>query len=160
VNADRRELDRYEARIESLFDSAKALEHEEMEIVSHLARYMCVLCSGYLEVSLRNLCVRYAHRRGSETVVTYVRKTLRVSTQNPKMETFLTILASFDAELRSDFESYALGARADAINGVVDTKNKIAHGVDTGVGLRTVHDWYLECRDALRYLERRLGVED
>jgi hypothetical protein len=68
------ESTRYKNKLDALFEKVK--EIQDMELKSEWAKYLCVLVSGYLEVSIREIHVEYARRRADENVTNYVSKTL------------------------------------------------------------------------------------
>src|SRR3546814_16735300 len=65
-------------------------------LVSHLARYACLLACAALEIGIKQAIESYAQRRAGPQIAKYVGKQLRYM-QNPRAEAIRSLLETFDA---------------------------------------------------------------
>ena len=131
-----------EKRIERMFKQAKLLDSNP-EFLAHWARYLCVLVSGYLEISIRTIYQQYARTNSNPKVAQFVEKRLK-GFQNPKMEKIVQLAYSFSPEWGLSLENSVKDKTSDAINSVVANRNQIAHGVQVGITIGNLQDYYLE----------------
>jgi hypothetical protein len=114
-------------RLEAAFQRARALSAVDFEVQSDFAKYLCVLVSGYLETSVSELAIEYCRNRAQTNVSNYASREL-ARLQNLKAERLLQVVGAFSADWRNEMERYIDGRRRDALNAVIDLRNKIAHG--------------------------------
>jgi hypothetical protein len=157
-----KEVLRHTQRLDALFQRVRELpgrmkEGEEYErYQADLARYLCVLVSGYLETAMRDIYGQYAATRCSPQVLRYVNHHLgRFS--NPKMGKIRALAGLFDPEWQE-----SLGGTVDeeieaAIDSVVNLRNQIAHGQDTGVSYAVVADYYKKAQRLVQAIESQCG---
>lgn len=88
-----KQIDAERKRLDALFDRARDLSGEP-ELLSHWAKYLCVMVCGFLENSVE-LCLReYCARRGDENMNNFVSAQLQ-GFQNPKMGKILDLFGAF-----------------------------------------------------------------
>lgn len=146
----------YRARLASLIDQSQALVSDE-ELLAQWARYLSVLLSGYLEVSLNEICTTHVQRRSDPTVQNFVESDLRNSLRNPNVEKIKRVMFRFDPEYGERFVSELQESVREDINSIVNTKNRIAHGDDTGVTMGTIRKWFESCQMAVAAAESIMG---
>lgn len=146
----RAEVERLRQRLEATFDRAKSLS-TETEIASDFARHLCVLLSGFLEQAVKELLLEYVRHKSDPRVQKHVERGLQ-RFANPKVEKLLQVFGSFDKTWRQDLEVYLVDERRDAVNGVVDQRNKIAHGDYTGITLSGARDYYGQIKKVVDHL--------
>lgn len=134
------ELVRHKDRLDALFLRVN-VELLDAELTSHWSRYLCVLVSGFIEVSIREILTQFAAGQASPPVLKFVSGRVR-ELMNPKMVKILDVIGEFDPIRRDTIERLADGELAAAVNGVVDNRNRIAHGAEIGIGFTTIENWY------------------
>jgi hypothetical protein len=144
---------RYQKRLENLFKQI-ALLTDNLELQSHWARYLCVLVSGFLEISIRSVYTAYAKDSSSPNVGNFVESHLE-RLQNPNMEKIAGLVGSFSSQWESDLRIATEGELKDAVDSIVANRNKIAHGEDVGITYARVQDYYKRIVRVLELVERQ-----
>ena len=85
---------RYKQRLDNLFAQISAFS-TELELQSQWARYLCVLVSGFLEVSICATYNQFAKNSASPQVANFVKYQLD-SFQNPKMGKIVELTRAFN----------------------------------------------------------------
>jgi len=141
-------------RINRLFEEANGIDNDKLK--SDLARYICVLASGYLEVSCRDIFGTFAERQASPAVLRFVSQQLK-KYSNLNTEKFLQLAESFVPECRQRIESDRnFEELKDAVDSIVSNRNNIAHGRDTGISLSVVKRYYEKAKRFLELLKTSL----
>jgi hypothetical protein len=123
----------------------------DIEVQSDLARYLCVLVSGFLEQSMYELVVEHARRVGAPSLQRFVDKRTRNFT-NPKCQKLLTLIGDFNPEWRLSLEGFLAAELKDAVDGVVNLRNTIAHGRSVGVTYATIEDYYRRVQKVVEFV--------
>jgi len=135
-------------RLDRVFGRMKDLPPDP-ELQSHFARYLCVLVSGLLESSIRNLYGQYAKKKAAPDVANFVAVQLR-EFQNPKMEKILDLARAFNPLWEQELRTTSEGALKDAVDSIVANRHRIAHGEWVGLTPATLNRYYV---DAFRVIE-------
>jgi RiboL-PSP-HEPN len=133
-------ITRYKDKLDTLFKRGETMATDP-ELQAQWSRYLCVLVSGYIEVAMRSLCAEYARRRGNSHIHRFVQSHLQ-QFQNPKSGKVLDLLGSFSIEWRQELEAKIEGELKDSVDSIVNNKNNIAHGENTGISYVTVREYY------------------
>jgi hypothetical protein len=150
-----REVVQYESKLDNLFSTVNSLD--DFELQAHWAKYLCVLCSGYLEKSVRSLYSDYVHKRSSPQISKFVGKKLG-GFQNAKVEKIVALAKTFDDEWASELDSQTQGQIKDAVNSIISNRHNIAHGQDTRITVARVHGWHKESRKLINIIETHCDV--
>lgn len=134
-------------RLDYLFKQVGSLPDPFLQ--GHWARYLCVLVSGFLENSVRILYGEYARKKAEPFVANFVDKQLK-SIQNPTMGKILDLTRSFNPIWEYNLKAATEGQYKDAVDSIVDNRNKIAHGEDVGIGYVTIQEYY---KSAIKVIE-------
>lgn len=104
--------------------STKALEMQ-----GHWARYICILTSGYVENTVREIYSQYVRKNSySKAVIRYSTKQLD-GVQNPRADKLIKIAASFDPAWGRGLETHlSQNFRSEALNSIMSNRHLIAHG--------------------------------
>ncbi len=156
------ELFRQLSKVETVFaqvDASCKRPTTSIEEQAHLARYLCVLVCGTLEMGIRSLFSDYSSRRSgaSAQITNYVESQLRCFI-NPKTGKILQLIGNFDPLWREQFENFIDGKIKDHIDSVVHIRHQIAHGQDATITLGTMNAYYDSVKKALQKLETILGL--
>lgn len=129
-------------RIDSLEKKAQSPPvSDDLELQSQLARFLCVLSSGFLEQAVISILDSYARSKSQRRIADYVSSQL-ARLQNAKFEDILVVLARFDPQWREYFEVSTPPDVKDAIDSIVNNRNQIAHGGQAGISLGTFSGYY------------------
>jgi len=145
---------RLEARLNDLFQRVAEFQHDP-EIQAHWAKYLCVLCSGYLETSVRTILENHVRTKASPHIADFVADTV-ADFQNPKMPKILEILGKFKGQWRDNLEAKSEGRLKDAVDSIVANKNNIAHGRDVGVTYVNVKEYFECAKEVVGLLEHEV----
>jgi len=152
-----REVVRYKKKLDYLFAKISILT-EDPEISSHWARYLCILVSGFLEVSVRSIYSQYAKDKAAPPVAKYVEKQLS-NFQNPNMEKILNVARNFDSAWASRLEKIVDGEIKDAVGSIVATRNQIAHGENVSITYIKIKTYYTYAVKLVELLEKQCDGE-
>jgi hypothetical protein len=147
------EIYKVQKKIDDLFKEAKNLPSDP-EILSHWAKYLCVLISGFLETGIAAIYVQYAQDRSHKNVTNYVTSELDFF-MNPSMEKILVLAGSFDKGWRKELENLVEGEMKEAIDSISSNRNQIAHGEDIGLTLGTISRYYVQARKLVKAIDEQ-----
>ena len=145
----------HKQRLDAVFEKIAVLASDP-EMGSHWARYLCVLVSGFLEVSVRSVLHEYVRKRSSEEVARYVDGRLR-GFQNPTMQRILELSGGFSPAWRDRLESATKGEIKLAVDSIVANRNKIAHGESVEITYSRVKSYYQNIVTLVDILEEQCG---
>lgn len=146
-----REAVRYKDRLDHLFKQTREFSADP-EIESEWAKYLCVLVSGFLEVSIRSIYSQYAQSQAGPNIVNYVETQLE-DFQNPKMGKILELTGAFNSEWAQKLQNAAEGELKDAVDGIVNNRHKIAHGESVEITLVRVKEYYTKAVKVVEFVE-------
>ena len=133
-------MTREQQRLDAVFARVDALP-ADAEIRSDFARYLCVLVSGFLETAIAELLLEHSRRSGAPTLQRFVDSKTSNFT-NANAEKLLQLLGSFDPQWRTAAEDFLQDEFKTAVDSVVNLRNGIAHGRNTGITYIRVKDYY------------------
>ena len=117
-----RDVASYQKRLNDLF--ARGEKIADIELQSHWSRYLYVLVSGFLEVSVRAIYSEYARKRSIKTIGRFVGRRLQ-ALQNPNMERILEVTGAFSEEWQERLQKETEGELKDAIDSIVAIRNQV-----------------------------------
>ncbi len=150
-----RELSRQHDQLKRLFSRTKEFEDNNIsiEVISHWAKYLCVLCAGFLENSLAEVYSEYSSRTANDKVANFSKVSLE-HINNPKTEKFVEITGSFDKEWRKKLEDFVdENGRKQAIDSIMSHRHRIAHGKDSDITMHRLSDYYKKSIEVVTYIE-------
>jgi len=125
----------------------------------HWARYICVLTSGYVENSVREIYGQYVKKNSySLPVIRYSTKQLE-GIQNPRPEKLVKIAALFDPAWGRDLDAHLSGNfRSDAINSIMSNRHLIAHGRSSNITVGQVSLYLGKIIEVADFMETQCGL--
>ena len=129
----------YRDRIKKILKTIEE-NRDNTDIQSHLSNYLCILLSGYLEVSCRAIFNKYTKNKSNPNISEYVSNNLE-GFQNPNFEKIRQLVNSFDFNWIEDLENNSIDFK-DAVDSVVDNRHRLAHGKDSNISFNRVQDYY------------------
>lgn len=143
------EIERQRKRLDAVFARASKAGTDP-ELLSDLARYLCVLVAGFLEQAVIEIALEHIRTHSQSSVQRYVEGRLRRFT-SANVQNVIELLGSFDPDWRIDLEAYLIDEYRDAVNGVVDLRHTIAHGKLTGVTIASVQSYYERVKKVIEH---------
>jgi len=95
--------------------------------------------------------MEYCRNRAQPHVSNYAGRELS-RLQNLKAERLLQVVGAFSQEWRKEVESHIEGRRKDALNAVVDLRNKIAHGESVTLTYSRIREYYASVQEIVDFL--------
>lgn len=151
----------YKRRIDNFLKnppSTKIDGPDSIELDAHWAKYACVLVSGYLEKSVKELLLNYAVLKSEQKVSFYIEKSWPNS-MNMNSRNIIQIVGKFDAGWEIEIQDW-LGtgdqSNKSIIDGIITTRNNIAHGSEAntnGVTINSVTSQFETAKGLVAKLE-------
>lgn len=136
-----------ERNLDNLFIEVSTLDEGEI-IKAHLARYLCVRTSGYLENVVKSLISNYCDGSSPQPIQTFVIKRTKHSTNLGYMK-LLRLLEEFSNEWKESFESRLTHQQKISLNSVVSNRNSIAHGNPDSITFNNIKDYYDDIKEVI-----------
>ncbi len=134
------EIIRYKNRLDHLFEKSREYS-DDPEMQAHWARYLCVLISGFLEVSVRITLNSYSLSRSHDNVSNYVGAKLKLF-KSPSMSNIIQLVGLFNGEWAEVISLETEGELKAAVDSIVNNRHQIAHGKDIGLSLVQISEFY------------------
>lgn len=149
------ELDRQYIKINNLIAETKTRFEPDDEMQSHMAKYLCILCSGFLENAIKSTLSDFAEEKtNNEMVLAYVKSQLqRINNPNAKKirETAKIFSAAWEERLNVFMQD---NDKASAINYIIKDRHKIAHGKDSEITIRRIEQYFNKVVDVFVFIEQ------
>lgn len=145
----RAEVVRQRQQLDSKFSRAGSLG-ADAELLGDFACYLCVLVSGFVEQATIELLIEYASRHANTRIQSYVERSVR-RLSNLNAQRLIDVVGAFDREWRGELEAFIVDEYKDALDGIIDLRNQVAHGLYVGVTLPRVNEYYARIK---RIIER------
>lgn len=137
------EVHNFENRLDVLFGKIGKLE--DIELRAHWARYLCVMVSGYLETSIREILGTYAQNTAAPPVRNYVESELRWF-QNPNTQKTFDLLRQFNPDWADQLKIASGGEVLAAVDSVNNNRNNIVHGRQVGISFAVIQRYYADIK--------------
>lgn len=136
-------------------DADENLEAED-EKKSHLAKYVTVLISGFLENAVYEVYRDYALSKETDAkVLQFVEGRLK-DINNPNGERLIQIASQFYNTWGVDLRAYlAENNRNGAIGSIIKNRHKIAHGENSDITLISVKDHWSRVIEVVKFIENQ-----
>ena len=140
--------------LQRLIDSTSRAT-QDINLQGHWGRYLCVMAAGFLEFSLQTIYADFASNSSSPHVSQFVSRSLgRIS--NPNADRFLQTAGAFSRKWQEELDEFFLedpDLRKGAINSIMSTRNKIAHGESVGITPAGVREYLDRSVEVLEFIE-------
>lgn len=147
-----REANQHKDRLDDLFKQVG--EVSDINLQGHWARYLCVLVSGFIEVSIRAILTEHVKNKSAPSVANYVVRGLD-RFQNPNMERILQTLGAFNPAWADEIGKLTEGELKDAVDSVRANRNRIAHGGNVNIRYRTIAFYYDNAVKVIEIIEEQ-----
>jgi hypothetical protein len=132
---------------------------ERIEYQAHLANYLCIVVSGFVEQSSKKLVRDYveSHTRDAPPIVNLIDKQLeRIWGLNKKK--FLDLLSDLDQSWSVQIKT-SMSEELDALESVNGLRNKIAHGGSSTATMNDIRIYYNSLKILMQNLEALLKAQ-
>lgn len=147
------ELGQQRQAIDSLFKRTRDACGGDVEMMAHWARYLCVLCAGFLENALTAVYSDYCRGKASVPVANFAVRALE-QISNPKTKRFLETAAAFRAEWKHELETFVdENGRRDAIDSIMNNRHLIAHGGRSDVTVSRLSGYWSRSVQVVEFIE-------
>lgn len=126
-------------RLDQVFKTSDCITDDEVR--SHLARYLCILTSGYIESSIKIILRDFFNTNSSPKVANHCNTSIK-NISNLKTEKISQLLNSFSSDWKDEFDGCISDKERDAVDSVVANRHLIAHGNNVGVSYIQIREWY------------------
>lgn len=148
---DLRFIDEKRKRIEFLFEAAPKAVGDSFELRSHWARYVCVVVSGYIESSIRQLLTGYCADRSSPAVARYAASKIRWF-QNAEMDRIVDLFCQFDPAWEQEILHGIDDEHKAAVNSIIGNRHSVAHGDTSSITISSLRTWYGKANEVIDLL--------
>ncbi|MEJ6980528.1 HEPN domain-containing protein [Pedobacter sp. P351] len=154
------ELNRQHKRIQNLIEQAKSRFEPDDELQSHLAKYICVVCSGFLENAMfQILNDKVCRETECEVLLSYMKVHL-LKIQNPNSNKIREVVKSFSLEWHDKLSEFLREEdRASAINYIITDRHNIAHGKDSEITIGKIEVYFKRIVDVFSFMENLLVLQ-
>lgn len=132
-------IQRDKQRLDNLYSKIESVDEPEMK--SQWAKYLCVLTSGYIENSVRNIITDYSENKSAPALASFITRKVNNVT-NLKHNNIVSLLESFSLDWAQAYESNVTDEQKDAVTSVVANRHLIAHGKNVGITYASVKKYY------------------
>jgi hypothetical protein len=108
--------------------------------------------SGYIEDCVKELLSAYTIERSPTRVFNYVSAQLKYF-RTADTDNISALISKFDDAWLSSFTSFLTEERKAAVNSVVGNRHRIAHGLDVGVTMNQLSQWYPKVNEVIDHLK-------
>lgn len=122
-------------------------------MLSHWAKYLCVLCAGFIENALKEIYGEFARGAASKPVADYLNSILS-KIQNPKTSKFLETARAFKVSWGDELEVFVnQNGRREAIDSIMNNRHLVAHGKYAGITLVQVQNYLDRAVEVIDFIE-------
>jgi len=139
-------------KIDYIFEKIGKYKTDDGEIDSYLAKYLCIISSGFLEESVRNIFGQFVKNKSHLYVANYVDDRLYYF-QNAKADEIIKLAYSFSKKWGDDLKDYMTDERKDSINTIVNNKNLIAHGKNSGITYSAMQKNWENSKEVVEFIK-------
>jgi hypothetical protein len=120
-----------------------------------LAKYLCVLVSGFFEKAVQELAIDWCRRQSTPTVSRYASTQLQ-RLQNVQSQRLRELLGAFDDRWRDEIEG-SFEEELTALSSVYGNRHQIAHGENVDITMVRVRAYYTSVQSLVAHLEKQFA---
>jgi hypothetical protein len=122
--------------------------HASPELQTELARFACVLLSGFIENRVEEILSDFIERKGSHSIVRRAAER-RARIQAPDFMKIKSRIEEYSPEWEKRMKLDILPEQTSAIDAVVGIRNSVAHGGNASITWQNLDDYELRVKIAL-----------
>ena len=139
-------------KINYTFEKIGEYKSDDGEIDSYLAKYLCIISSGFIEESMRNIFGQFAKNKSHIHVANYVDDRLYYF-QNAKADEIIKLTYAFSKKWGDKLKEFMTEERKDSINTIVNNKNLIAHGKNSGITYLSMREHWKNSKEVIEFIK-------
>ena len=141
-----------EKNLDSLFSEVSKLGDDDIN-KAHLARYLCVRTSGYVETVFKSLIVNLCDGTSPLAVKNFVEKRSK-NISNLDYFKIHKSLEEFNKAWATQFENEVSEKQKNSLNSVISNRNNIAHGNPDSITYREMANYYSDVKSVVSLLKK------
>lgn len=144
-------LEVQEKTLDKLFETVSRLEDDEIK--AHLAKYLCIQTSGYLENVIKELVAEYHNGTCKKSTSNFVTEKIRNLTNIDEIK-LAAFLKSFNSEWETKFKTKVSDQYLSSLSSIISQRNQIAHGNANGssISFNTMAAYYTDLKEIVKIL--------
>lgn len=144
--------------VHDLFKRTGAACGEDIELMSHWARYLCIVCAGFLESALIGVYAEYCRTTANEHVANFATRALK-QYSNPQTGRFLEVAGNFRTDWRAELEKFVgVDGRKEAIDSIMANRHLIAHGRSCEITVARLREYFVKAVDVVEFIVSQCNV--
>ncbi|MDD3945244.1 MAG: HEPN domain-containing protein [Bacteroidales bacterium] len=126
------------------------------EMLSEIAKYGCVLCSGFLENSISLIFSEFVKSNiQNQPIINYTNKCLK-QIQNPKKGIFIELIKTFNFDWSNELEEFInQEERGASINYIITERHRIAHGDNSEITVHRLMNHFSKAIEVVKFIEKK-----
>lgn len=143
-----------------LIKNAKNITDDEIK--SHLAKYVCIRISGYLENTIKLLIEKYHDKSCAKPTQNFIEFSFEKVTNLDK-EKMSKILKSFSSDWEENFTSLMNDKYFSSLDSIIHLRNNIAHGKSmsvAGLTIERINEHYENLKEIVKILNQVIKKDD
>jgi hypothetical protein len=147
----------FAAQLDATFGRIQQIDVGQIELRADFARYLCVLVSGYLDQTIRDMTAEFVKLRSQPVIADLVVK-LTDRTTNLKSSKLREHVLMIDRTWEAQLDLLLVDRTKAALDSVVALRHRIAHGQSADVTLARMLDYYVEIKKCIAGLRAIMGL--
>lgn len=145
-------LEIQEKKLDKLFQEVSKIEEED-EIKSHLAKYLCVQASGYLENVIKELIAEYHDSTCKKETASFVNNKVK-HLSNLNEDALIGFLKSFNDNWVDKYTRTITEKQIASLNSIISQRHLIAHGNgnNSNISFGRMIQYYRDLKDIVGIL--------
>jgi hypothetical protein len=148
-----RNVDKQILALKNLIKYTDTATDESIELMSHWAKYICILAAGLLENAIKEIYSDFIISASSKPVANYATSVL-TKIQNPKSSKYIEIAGKFNIIWAKELTEYLeKDGRGDAIDSIMANRHLIAHGKYSGITMTRIKEYIEKSLEVIDFIE-------
>lgn len=149
-------LESLKTNIDKLIKDADENLEPDDEKKSHLAKYVCILISGFLENAVYEIYRDYALSKATDyKILQFVEGRLK-DINNPNGNRLVNIASQFNEVWSEDLDNFLkINNRKGAIGSIIKNRHKIAHGENSEITLNLIKQYWVRVTEVTEFMENQ-----
>jgi hypothetical protein len=141
-----------EQKLDRLFQEVSNLQEEEIK--AHLAKYLCINASGYLENVIKELISEYHKKTCKQETERFVNSKVRRLT-NIDDKTLTDFLNIFNEQWTIKYAGTISDEQRSSLDSIIAQRNLIAHGNASisNISFNNMQNYYIHLKEIVSFLK-------
>ncbi len=149
------ELNKQYQKLDYLFKKVSDASDSDIEMMSHWAKYLCVLSAGFIENALREVYSDFVKNASSKPVAQFTNSVIS-KVRNPKTQKFVEVANAFKNEWADELQSFVEeNGRKEAIDSIMNNRHLISHGKQSGITINRLKPYFHKSIEVIEFIEHQ-----